>query len=250
MMVLERLRLYCGKFLKWCSVSNVREVHSDIEKMVTEAMIFIKNFYGLENLDSISDVRTPAHLETFSWKFQVVRGSPAELMNCTELQESMKLGTACITMSIMLSLPPLFGWAKYDYIPQQSFCFCDWSAAPSYAFFMIGCCFMTPLTVMAICNVFIFRSARRSNRNTQSFTTEASRDTRGDEIRLAFMLVVVVIVFVCSWLPYCISMVIGIYAPELVPRGFHMWTTLMGYSNSGANPYYIRGYEQGIQKWL
>lgn len=59
---------------------------------------------------------------------------------------------------------------------------------------------------------------------------------RREEIRLAFSLVVVVVIFVICWLPYCISMLISVFYKGHVPREFHMFTLVIGYANSGCNP--------------
>ncbi|XP_052224827.1 D(2)-like dopamine receptor [Dreissena polymorpha] len=67
-----------------------------------------------------------------------------------------------VIFSILLSLPPLIGWSEYVYTPSHSFCFADWQNIMSYAFFMIGCCFGIPFTVMSVCNVFILRTVRAS----------------------------------------------------------------------------------------
>lgn len=146
--------------------------------------------------------------------------------------------TGVYLLAFVISLPPLFGWAAYAYIPIQSFCFCDWTLAPSYAIFMISCCFGLPFSVMTVCNILIFYSARKSNKNTKYFTTtkEKKKDAQTKELRLASILLVVVIAFFISWCPYCISMLLSIYAPGVAPRGFHMFTILVGYANSGVNP--------------
>lgn len=146
--------------------------------------------------------------------------------------------TGVYLLAFVISLPPLFGWAAYAYIPIQSFCFCDWTLAPSYAIFMISCCFGVPFSVMTVCNILIFYSAKKSNKNTKYFTTtkEKKRDAQTKELRLASILLVVVIAFFISWCPYCISMLLSIYAPGVAPRGFHMFTILVGYANSGVNP--------------
>ena len=69
-----------------------------------------------------------------------------------------------MSLSALLSSPPLFGWGEYAYIPIQSFCFCDWANHMWYAFFMIGCCFGGPFGVMTVCNIFIYRRVRASRR--------------------------------------------------------------------------------------
>ena len=280
-----------------------------------------------------------------------------------------------MTLSALLSSPPLFGWGEYDYISVQSFCFCDWANHLSYAVFMILCCFGGPCSVMTVCNIFIYRAVRASRRkvairihqatsenksqekdekaldrisessqrissecnsenqlivnkdvkpeaapnfnldsakqnndmasikannnnvekseksnrllhplrsfklrkqkqkrinalntivgdeletsdvtstqmndqtanrisNTSSSTTlkpksQSTKLKRREEHRLAMSLIVVVIVFVICWLPFCISMLLMIFAKEPVEREFHMFTLVVGYANSCCNP--------------
>ncbi|WAR15244.1 ACM3-like protein [Mya arenaria] len=66
------------------------------------------------------------------------------------------------TLSTILSTPPLIGWSEYVYTPSHSFCFADWVNHMSYAFFMIGCCFGIPFSVMTVCNICIVRTVRNS----------------------------------------------------------------------------------------
>uniref|UniRef100_A0A8W8J7H7 G-protein coupled receptors family 1 profile domain-containing protein n=1 Tax=Magallana gigas TaxID=29159 RepID=A0A8W8J7H7_MAGGI len=72
------------------------------------------------------------------------------------------------SLAFVLSLPPIFGWTNYSYAPIQSICFSDWAKAPSYAIFMISCCFGCPLFVMLICNLMILREVRRRNRRVMN----------------------------------------------------------------------------------
>lgn len=247
------------------------------------------------------------------------------------------------TSACVLSLPPIFGWTDYSYAPIQSICFSDWAKAPSYAIFMITCCFGCPLIVMLICNILILREVRRRNRRimnrkilrfktvvnviagaknlntrmnintgvpTSTFTQigDASDSSGSDttticsrnevieenpvnlnqtedvlynatpletfeikitststvdvtqnenvpnkkknkaknqpiiaasqnEVHLARMLCVVVVVFALCWSPYCVSMLFTIFWEDVfLPRSFHMTTLLIGYLNSSCNP--------------
>ena len=79
-----------------------------------------------------------------------------------------------VSLSALLSSPPLFGWGEYAYIPIQSFCFCDWANHMWYAFFMIGCCFGGPFGVMTVCNIFIYRRVRASGRAVSKGVHEPS----------------------------------------------------------------------------
>ena len=257
-----------------------------------------------------------------------------------------------VSLSALLSSPPLFGWGEYAYIPIQSFCFCDWANHMWYAFFMIGCCFGGPFGVMTVCNIFIYRRVRASRRavskrvpepspevngtcnekdkskdkrnssddfeslendvqlennsdtvtrhinedkdedlkdelehsrcstyiykvktrkNSTNYGVEAGADLkpsdssnlpcehdnnanripnntssikalgkskrrRIEENRFTITLIVVIIVFVICWLPYCISMLLSIFCKDQVPRAFHMFTLIFGYANSCFNP--------------
>lgn len=64
-------------------------------------------------------------------------------------------------LSAMLATPPLVGWAEYDYLPRQSFCFCKWTTSVSYSFFMVIVCFGGPFGMMILCYVPIFKSFKK-----------------------------------------------------------------------------------------
>ncbi|XP_071109672.1 melatonin receptor type 1B-A-like [Haliotis cracherodii] len=68
----------------------------------------------------------------------------------------------------LLALPPLIGWGTYNYIPTQSFCFCDWPTSVSYTFFMVGVCFGGPCSVMTFCYIKILRIFRASKSRISS----------------------------------------------------------------------------------
>ncbi|KAJ8320256.1 hypothetical protein KUTeg_001843, partial [Tegillarca granosa] len=91
--------------------------------------------------------------------------------------KSAAMIAACFGTSVLLSSPPLFGWAEYSFIQIQSFCFCDWTKAPSYAFFMIGTCFGIPFSVMTVCNIQIFRRVRASKKRVSAFNKTNNDET-------------------------------------------------------------------------
>ncbi|XP_038079116.1 alpha-2A adrenergic receptor-like [Patiria miniata] len=71
-------------------------------------------------------------------------------------------------LSMALASPPLIGWARYDYLPGQSFCFCYWEDSISYTFFMVIVCFGGPCSVMSFCYYNILREVRRSRKRLAS----------------------------------------------------------------------------------
>ena len=82
----------------------------------------------------------------------------------------------------------------------------------------------------------ISNTSSSTNLPHQSPSTKSAKLKRREEHRLAMSLIVVVIVFVICWLPFCISMLIMIFADTPIPREFHMCTLLLGYANSCCNP--------------
>ena len=79
-----------------------------------------------------------------------------------------------VSLSVILSSTPLFGWREYAYIPVQSFCFGDWGNHLSYAIFILACCFGEPCSVMTFCNIFIYRAVCASRRKVAISIPEAS----------------------------------------------------------------------------
>lgn len=60
---------------------------------------------------------------------------------------------------------------------------------------------------------------------------------RTEEFQLALSLMVVILVFVICWLPFCVTMFMSVFCPQSLPRGLDMFTLLLGYTNSCINPF-------------
>ncbi|XP_059144571.1 octopamine receptor 1-like [Physella acuta] len=82
----------------------------------------------------------------------------------------------------LLSLPPLFGWAAYSYLPYASLCFCNWALSFTYALFMIFVCFCIPCVAMTFCNVSILRAFLHSRRAIQSFKDKDNDDAHRNHV--------------------------------------------------------------------
>ncbi|VDH91192.1 Hypothetical predicted protein [Mytilus galloprovincialis] len=258
--------------------------------------------FGFFNMFTL--VQSVLSLCNISINRYVIVCKPFRFPSIYTTKRSIMMIIVCTSISIIISTPPLFGWAEYGYVDTQFYCFCLWPKSPSYAFFMIGVCFGIPLAVMAICNVLIFKAVQaskkrtaRSSRSSMAISKnisiqESSSDTevptktekekkdkpkienkkerkhvdmvdvqvemsdsntetndvkkrlsklpsnkvKAEDVRLALALAICVVCFFISWFPFCISMLIGIYAPNSVSNDFHLATLLIGYSNSCMNP--------------
>ena len=159
---------------------------------------------------------------------------------------------------VLLSIPPLFGWAEYRYIPGKSYCFVSWSSDVYYMYFMLTTCFFGPLSVVFASYFKILKFTREAKRRLNLHREkkkyqEGPETAQGndvpvnqrkrtlfnmtqDEIKITNTLLIVVAVFLACWTPFAITMFIDVYSPFSLPRSVDMSTLLLGYANSMCNP--------------
>ena len=150
----------------------------------------------------------------------------------------------CITWSItiVLSLPPFFGWAKFDYDPAQSYCFAEWTSSKSYTIFMILVCLLVPLSVMSYCYYNVICFHKESERSVMAETT-MSRDGElhvqdPDSRRhpkhkhLTRIIVTLIAVFVLCWSPLSFIIIVQVFSSTHVPRAVDFASLILGYLNS------------------
>ena len=166
-------------------------------------------------------------------------------------RRSFIFGSIVWLISSLISLPPLFGWAEYRYIPGKSFCFVYWPSDVYYMYFMLTVCFFGPLSVMSISyfNIFKYtRVARQSLNQHRDVTNEEKTAQENGRIRRGFkvtpeevkitntILVVVVACFMFCWAPFAMTMFTDVYYNRPIPRIIDISTLLLGYANSMCNP--------------
>jgi len=64
------------------------------------------------------------------------------------------------SLSTLYSLPPVFGWSRYEYIRNKAICTIQWRTSYSYAVAVIGLGVILPFCVMVIAYLRIFHKAR------------------------------------------------------------------------------------------
>ena len=162
-------------------------------------------------------------------------------------------------MCVLLSIPPLFGWAEYRYIPGKSYCFVSWSSDVYYMYFMLTACFFGPLSVVFVSYFkilkFTRKAKRRLSRHSENINYQEGTETAQenaipvnrrrrrtlfnmtqDEVKITNTLLIVVAVFLACWTPFAITMFIDVYSPFSLPRSVDIGTLLLGYANSMCNP--------------
>ena len=160
-------------------------------------------------------------------------------------------------ISLFLSIPPLFGWAEYRYIPGKSYCFVFWPSDVYYMYFMLTICFFGPLTSICVSYFNILKYTRDSKRrlnqhinNThEKILTEPENDVSAvdgkckrrfrmtlGEVKITNTLLIVVVCFMDCWAPFVVTMFLDVYFPRPLPRVVDIGTLLLGYANSTCNP--------------
>ncbi|EDO42339.1 predicted protein, partial [Nematostella vectensis] len=136
-------------------------------------------------------------------------------------------------ISLLLSSPPLLGWARFDYIPGKSYCFVFWPSDVLFMYFMIFVCFCGPLVTMAVCYTKILLFTREHKRKVMAEVTGA---VSPEETKITNTLLIVLAVFLLSWSPFAITMFLDVYYDKPLPRAIDMGSLLLGYLNSLCNP--------------
>ena len=166
----------------------------------------------------------------------------------------------CITwtITIALSLPPFFGWAKFEYDPAQSYCFAEWTVSKSYTIFMIAACLVGPLSIMSYCYVKIIRFHKDSCRDvirasmsptTTTFNvTVVEMEKRRSKKRLTRTIITLIVVFGLCWSPFALIMIVQVFSSAHVPRSVDFGSLVLGYLNSFLNVIVYNVTNQKIRK--
>lgn len=171
--------------------------------------------------------------------------------------------------SILCAFLPIFGWASYTYIRNESICTADWGSNIPYTLFIFGLCFFAPLSVMAYCYYHILRAARKQSKNVIPVVGELREDTLrtvvaitvayaqkdGNSVKIkesprereakekfkretkaAKTLLIVMGTFLFCWAPHFIGMTCLLFPSCKWSDEFFATTTWLAMANSGCNP--------------
>ena len=210
-----------------CVLLGFTTLLSFVSSVMSLAMIAINRYYYVVQWKTYSSIFTP--------------------------KRSVLFAGIVWSISLLLSVPPLFGWAEYRYIPGKSYCFVFWPSDVYYMYFMLTICFFGPLIVICITYIKILKFTRQAkqqmNRHRENVRSEEETNQENgrhrrprfrmsqEEIKITNTLLIVVACFVACWAPFAITMFIDVYLPSSrIPRPIDIGTLLLGYANSMCNP--------------
>lgn len=178
--------------------------------------------------------------------------------------------------AITCAFLPVFGWASYTYITNESICTADWGQNIPYTMFIFSVGFFAPLMIMAYCYYHILRAARKQSKKIaprvgelqeqtlqtmvavpvafgveKNSTTVAATPTAKEkakdreakekfrrETRAAKTLLIVMGTFMFCWAPHFIGMTCLLFETcrNSWPDAYFATTTWLAMLNSGCNP--------------
>ena len=137
------------------------------------------------------------------------------------------------------SLPPFFFKnGRFEFMPGKAECLYTFESNIAYTIF-IECVYVaTPLTIITICYVKVFRAVSNSNRVFSSDFNPQQLRANVEEAKVTKTLVAVVVGFACCWLP--ISVIDNIDAANgkpTLPREAYLAYGFLAYLSSTINPF-------------
>ena len=169
-------------------------------------------------------------------------------------------------VTIALSIPPLFGWASFDFDKGQSYCFAEWTESKSYTIFMIVACLCGPLAIMIYCYVNIIKFKRDSQRRVHatSQTVESSVNSQSTvpngepfprqnaavrtDRKLTRTIMCLIVVFAFCWSPFAIIMIVQVFFGSNIPRFVDLGSLVLGYINSLLNVFVYNATNKNIRQ--
>lgn len=118
----------------WCNFTAFLTLLFGIASIVTLAMIAVDRY------------------------FAIVKPMTYSLTITTSKSTAMLLWVW--TQACVSSIPPLFGWSKYEYVEAISVCSVSWDNDSFYTTLLLSTCVLLPFIVMLMCYYFIFQVAR------------------------------------------------------------------------------------------
>ena len=102
----------------------------------------------------------------------------------------------------LIYLPLFAGWGYIIYDSEISFCILDIFQSPSFNFFSLFFAIILPSLVTLVCYIGILMKVRQSKRQLQAHQSNTTPAIKKGEIRLAFQMLIIVVISYLTWAPY------------------------------------------------
>ena len=138
-------------------------------------------------------------------------------------------------IGILISLPPLVGWTHIIFDDKYLECIFNRLHSESYTSFYSGVVVATPLCIISISYIKIYRHVQASKKRIEQMKDKKGKgEGSGQSLRLARTLVCIFMVFVVCWGPFAILIVV-----DREDRGhmyLHLYILLLAHMHASLNP--------------
>ena len=102
----------------------------------------------------------------------------------------------------IIYLPLFAGWGYIRYDLEIASCVIDILQSPSFNFFSLFFAIVLPSLVTLVCYIGILMKVRQSKRQLQAHQSDATPAIKKGELRLAFQMLIIVVICYLAWGPY------------------------------------------------
>ena len=167
---------------------------------------------------------------------------PAKFSSIFSRRRTMALITATWILSLLCSLPPLFGWSQYVFKIGKATCYFHLNGHLRYTVILAIAVFILPYILITVPYYRIFRFIRGHSRKLSVNRVSANfrKGTRStfQDFKVTKLLLVVVCVFVACWTPHIIvNLLNGFDIIQPIPRILDAISTFLTFLSSSCNPF-------------
>ncbi|XP_070186246.1 melatonin receptor type 1B-like [Littorina saxatilis] len=140
--------------------------------------------------------------------------------------------------AFFFEVPNFFGWGGHYFDAKSHQCIWDRTASLSYTMFVSLVLIFSPLFLMLICYILIFRHIYVIKLNLHQFQDKDTdpkrmRKTWLETLRTSRMLLGIFVVFLVCWTPYAIVIIFDFY--KKLSTEMHLFVTMLAHFHSSAN---------------
>lgn len=84
---------------------------------------------------------------------------PMVYTNIITIPRSSTMAVAAWIFGLFVAFPPLFGFARFHYVPQEYTCSVDWDHSPAFSILYLLCAIIIPVAIVVYCYSVIFQIA-------------------------------------------------------------------------------------------
>lgn len=164
-------------------------------------------------------------LAAISYDRYVCISNPLQAARFMTRRRAFTMITVVWMFSLVVTVPPIFGWGAYVAEGFQTSCTFDYVSKDPFVRSYIICLyivgFVLPLTVIVLCYIFILKAVRKHAdemkkmaKKMNAVDIKTTKEKAGQELRIAKIAMMLISLFILSWTPYATVALIAQFGPS------------------------------------